>query len=189
MTRRMMNTLNIRIELRASKLEKDVLGSCSSKANGSISTKNFTITIQRDNSYAEQLSTLAHEMVHVSQVAYGTLQNRVWKSDGKMHSRWNGVELGVKSDIKYRDRPWEKEAFGLQSDLASAYLNISKGKIELGKGYLARFHRELEGYKLAREEFKNPTNQFKDFNWKALSRKGANEQNNPPKKKSPSMRP
>lgn len=77
-----MNTLNIRLELRATKLEKDVLATCASEANGSKSTKDFTIMVLRDSPLPQQLESIAHEMVHVSQIAYGVLQNRVWKSDG-----------------------------------------------------------------------------------------------------------
>lgn len=178
MTKRMMNTLNIRVEFRATKLDSGAIGSCASEADGSKSTKDFTITILRDEPFQSQLSILAHEMIHVSQKAYGVLQNRIWKSDKQMHSRWNGVELGLRDELEYLERPWEIEAFGLQGDLSSAFLKNISGDQELGARYLNRFHKKLDGYMKAREEFKNPTNQFQDFDWKSISKNA-----NPPESK------
>ena len=52
--------------------------------------------------------TLAHEMVHVRQMAKGTL-----KSVAKGYSTWNGKLYNSKK-IKYLDQPWEQDAFAKQ---------------------------------------------------------------------------
>ena len=124
MSTRMMNTLNLRIEVRSTILPKNWAGSCSAKVNGSQSTKDFTIVLQRDHTLGEQLKTLAHEVVHVWQKARNTLQYRLWKSDNQVHVRWNGREMGTQPEIPYYDRPWEKEAFFLEEHLFELYKSI-----------------------------------------------------------------
>ena len=52
--------------------------------------------------------TLAHEMVHVRQMAKGTL-----KSVAKGYSTWNGKLYNSKK-TKYLDQPWEQDAFAKQ---------------------------------------------------------------------------
>lgn len=121
MSTRLMNTLNIRVEIRATKLDKDVLGACSAKSDGSLSTKDFKIEIQRDEHVRDQVRILAHEMVHVWQKASNTLQYRQWKSDNKIHARWNGNDVGLYNDIPYLERPWEKEAYYLEQPLYDSF--------------------------------------------------------------------
>lgn len=127
MSTRMLNTLSLRVEIRATKLEKKTMGTCSTKAQGSISNKDFKIMLQRDMSLKDQLETIAHEMVHVWQKATNKLQFRVWKSDGQMHTRWNGNDAGVSGEIPYLDRPWEKEAFFLEKPLFKLFRAHEKG--------------------------------------------------------------
>lgn len=58
------------------------------------------------------IGTLAHEMVHVRQIARGTL-----RLDGDLgRPVWRGHAY----DGSYADMPWEVEAFRLQHDLAVA---------------------------------------------------------------------
>ncbi|MGD1524057.1 hypothetical protein [Vibrio owensii] len=121
MSTRMCNTLKLRIELRATKLEAGVLGECSTENIGSKANKEFTIVMRRDEDINSKLSTLAHEMVHVAQKATNILQHRKWKSDNRYHTRWNGIDMGLSNSVPYNDRPWEKEAFALQRTMFNAF--------------------------------------------------------------------
>jgi len=114
---RLWNTLAIRVELRATKLKKDTHGQVGFKRNGSKAQRKFTIVAQRDDDRRTQMKTLAHELVHVEQAARGRVQLRIWKTDGKVHARWEGKEIGILDEIKYADRPWEIEAYKLEKSL------------------------------------------------------------------------
>ena len=113
MSNKMANTLEIRIELRSSKLNSRTRGQVTSAANGSKATKKFLIVIQRDMDLAQQIKTLAHEMVHVMQLAYGRLQYRYLKTTGRVHDYWKpeGSNKAVDmTEVEYWNRPWEVEA-------------------------------------------------------------------------------
>ncbi len=121
MSSRMLNGLQIRIELRARKAAN--AGHCSVKCNGSDATKKFTIELSRDDHTATQLEVLAHEMIHVQQIATGRLQKRLWKSDKQLHVRWEGKELGLHKNIPYKTMPWEIEAYAGQKALKTKYID------------------------------------------------------------------
>ena len=92
---RLQNTLSIKVHIRKTVLAKYVSGSCNLTNNGSISTRDFKIVLAEDQPYFQQLRTLAHECAHVEQSCKNRLQTRVWSSDGRLHVRWEGKELGV----------------------------------------------------------------------------------------------
>lgn len=125
---RMVNTLRIRIELRAG-VPSGRSGDHENGSNGSIRDKCHTIRIRRAMSLVNTLSTLAHECVHVAQQASGRLQKRVWKSDGHWHIRWEGKEQGI-FNSKDRQVPWEVEARTRGADLLYAWQNRSGQQVE-----------------------------------------------------------
>lgn len=118
---RMANTLEIRVEVRATKLEDGNCATVSILTNGSRPTKKFTIILDRKRSLTEQVGDLAHEMTHVAQAATGRYQLRRWKTDQKVHARWEGQELGLLADLDYWTRPWEVEARQKEAELAPAF--------------------------------------------------------------------
>jgi hypothetical protein len=119
---RLQNTLNIKVHIRKTVLAKNVLGNCNITNNGSISTKDFKITLSSDRTYSQQLQTLAHECVHIEQACKNRLQTRVWSSDNQTHVRWEGEEQGVwMKDVSYEDAPWEIEARNLQEKLVRKF--------------------------------------------------------------------
>lgn len=126
MTQKMLNTLTIKVKLTKTKTAPNNRGECWTKSNGSQATKNFEILIDSKREIKEMLSTLAHECVHIQQIAYGRLQHRVWASDKKLHVRWEGEEMGAYGSIPYRQQPWEIEAFSQQEKLAKSFLALGK---------------------------------------------------------------
>ena len=99
--------------------------------------------IRTDMSFLNILETITHELVHLKQYATGQLSKRIWKSDNRVHYRWNkkdiGVQsalvivrslvsqsIGVQSDIEYKNRPYEIEAFEKQFPLVDKWTNYIK---------------------------------------------------------------
>ena len=62
--------------------------------------REFIIEINRNQNATETLRTLAHEMVHVRQYAYGELNEE--------GTRWCGKRL--ERNLEYHEQPWEIEA-------------------------------------------------------------------------------
>ena len=121
MSVKMANTLKIKIHVRKTTLGARTLGQVEHDTNGSKSQKTFLIELKDDQSDAEKICTLAHELVHVQQNVSKRLQYRFWSSDKKLHVRWEGKELGEPSQIPYRERPWEVEAFAKEQILADMF--------------------------------------------------------------------
>ena len=127
MSNRMANTLSIRLELRATTLDKNFAGTCAIKsANGSRTKKEFTVVMQRDVPLPTQLSILFHELTHVGQYASNRLQQRWWKSDSSLHFRWEGTDMGTTQQNDYWTRPWEVEARRAQDTLLAAWNTLHR---------------------------------------------------------------
>lgn len=75
--------------------------------------------------YKDLVETIAHEMVHVRQMARGTLKTAV--SRGRTHQIWRGKKMG---EIAYHRRPWEIEAFQLERLLVNNFVYDILGKIK-----------------------------------------------------------
>lgn len=73
----------------------------------------------------QSLTTLAHEMVHAKQYIRGQYRGELSRN-GKMKRIW----LGKSYSVSYLKRPWEKEAFRREGELACALLDnvIQKSK-------------------------------------------------------------
>lgn len=67
--------------------------------------------------YKDMVETIAHEMVHVKQIARGTL-NTVF-SRGQMFQTWKGKKA---DKIAYHRRPWELEAFRRERELTNNFV-------------------------------------------------------------------
>jgi len=123
-SKRLQNTLKIKIHVRKTTVKKSFGQSCEGfhtvKPSGSNPEKDHKIVIDQNSDIFE---VLAHELVHVKQIATKQLQKRWWKSDNELHARWEGKELGPKRHIPYRQRPWEIEAFNLEGKLLSKWKN------------------------------------------------------------------
>ena len=121
-SKRLQNTLKIKIHVRKTTVKKSFGQSCDGfhtvTPSGSNPEKDHKIVIDQSSDIFE---VLAHELVHVKQIATKQYQKRWWKSDGELHVRWEGKELGPKRRIPYRQRPWEIEAFEKQDILVKKW--------------------------------------------------------------------
>lgn len=128
MSARLANTLSIRIEVRSTKLAAGTLAKVVLPTNGSAPSRAFTITLDRDRALVDQITDLAHEIVHVEQAATGRYQTRRWKSDDQVHARWEGVDLGPLSKLDYWTRPWEVEARANEGKLAADFWRSERSR-------------------------------------------------------------
>jgi hypothetical protein len=93
----------------------------------------YLVSVNSCNSLEEQLSTLAHECVHIKQYFLGELQHKTeWGRNRMRHVRiWKGRRYVRKA---YQDRPWEIEARKYQDKLSKNVLNeikqVAKPKAE-----------------------------------------------------------
>jgi len=78
----------------------------------------FVIDILRTKKKIHMFIALAHEMVHLKQLATGELKDKKLKA--KYIRVWRG-EI-YEDDISYWDHPWEFEAYGLQDSLVAKFL-------------------------------------------------------------------
>ena len=74
------------------------------------------------------LLTLAHEMVHAKQYVRGQYRGE-WARNGRMKKLW----LGKPYSVEYMKRPWEIEAFGRQTELVGALLDMVAQKAKRRK--------------------------------------------------------
>lgn len=73
----------------------------------------YDIEIKRE-SRVEELLTLAHEMIHVSQMETKIMQNMY------PYTYWRG--RAYRNDIPYSEKPWEQEAHKFQGALLDKFL-------------------------------------------------------------------
>lgn len=70
--------------------------------------REFILELKSNQTEKELLKTLAHEMVHVKQYAYGEIDER--------GTKWLSRKMDHDS-VPYHKRPWEKEAFKMEDKL------------------------------------------------------------------------
>jgi hypothetical protein len=73
--------------------------------------REITIGLYSRLNIVKMLYTLAHEMVHVKQMARGQYRHETKR--GSVHHYW----MGKRVNASYIDRPWEREAFSRESIL------------------------------------------------------------------------
>ena len=74
--------------------------------------REFTLEINRSQSEYEIVRTLAHEMVHVRQYAYGELNEEA--------TQWCGQKCA--RDLEYHEQPWEIEAHDVGDIIFNDYM-------------------------------------------------------------------
>ena len=96
-----MTSLNIDVKLK--KMAEGEFGLCEVGDN----IREFVITVNKDVSLKDFVSTIIHEMVHVKQFAR--------KEMSVYGMRWKSKNISEKTD--YMDLPWEKEAYRMEEKL------------------------------------------------------------------------
>lgn len=74
--------------------------------------REFILEVNKNQSEEEILRTLAHEMVHVKQYAYGELNEEA--------TYWCGETLSI--NLEYHEQPWEIEAHDIGDMLYYDYM-------------------------------------------------------------------
>lgn len=107
--------INVKIHI------KDKLGAggyCDYEEEGLPLPRTFSIEIQRLKTKIHMFVVLAHEMVHLKQMAKGEMKDRYKKTKYVTVYRGEVYE----NDISYWDQPWEIEAYGLEQSLVAKFL-------------------------------------------------------------------
>ena len=105
-----LSRLKIKINVRKTTLGKNTLGQVTHD-HKVFAQKEFLIELNDGQTESEQISTLAHELVHIEQNVSNRLVYKFDKDVNKLLVNWEGKNLGESSQIPYRERPWEVEAF------------------------------------------------------------------------------
>lgn len=109
-----LDRFNLEINLKLKNL-KGVEGWCIWE-DTNIRPREFTIEVRKNQTKANFITTILHEMVHVKQYVRNEMQERF---QGEHRVLWKGKNF---SDKDYLDQPWEKEAYKLQEVLYKKYL-------------------------------------------------------------------
>ena len=127
-SKNLKNKLRLRVYFRKkSHFDKDTVGYLlTSATTKTVPIRNAKMYIRIDMSFLNILETITHELVHLKQYATGQLSKRIWKSDNQVHYRWERKDIGVQSDIEYKNRPYEIEAFAKQFPLVDKWTNYIK---------------------------------------------------------------
>ena len=112
MGKRLINNLEININLKRSLYEKDKTEGTAIWEDESGRPKEFTIELDCNTKVRNILITLAHEMVHVKQWAKNEMYE-YYKGD---EVRFMKTKYDM-NDLNYWDFPWEIEAYGKQLGL------------------------------------------------------------------------
>jgi hypothetical protein len=101
---------------------KDILGWCGILDDNMSRPREFQIDLCTRQGTTRMLMTLAHEMVHLSQFAQGRLRHL---NDGS--TMWNKKKLhrAKGEKLKYKNLPWEEEAFSKEGDLFVELVNTT----------------------------------------------------------------
>jgi hypothetical protein len=96
----------------------DAGGFCDFEEEGLSNPRSFKIDICRTKKKIHMFSVLAHEMVHLKQMAKGEMKDKYVKS--RYVTVWRGD--WYEDDVNYWDQPWELEAYGLENSLVAKFL-------------------------------------------------------------------
>lgn len=86
--------------------------------------KSFTIEVDDNLTKRVSIATMIHEMVHVKQYAKGELKDYMRSYCIK---RWGSREVNVLK-IRYREYPWEKEAYAFEEKYYKRWIEYNKKK-------------------------------------------------------------
>ena len=98
--------------------------------NGRYFSHRHTVAINSKLTPKSMMQVLMHELVHAEQYKTGRLKRELCVRKRKYVSYWNNTEVDHadfrKSYDKYRNLPWEMEAFTRETELLTEFLNKAK---------------------------------------------------------------
>jgi len=94
-------------------------GCCEDIDTDSKLPREFIISIRKDLTEKEFITTLCHEMVHVQQLAQGK-----WKPLSNGQHRW--YKSYYSNDINYYEQPWEIDAYDKEEQLANEFISLNQ---------------------------------------------------------------
>ena len=115
-----LSRLKLKINVRTTTLGTRTLGRVTHDSKF-FAQKEFLIELNSNQCESEMIATIAHELVHVKQSVSKEVVYKFDKDVNKLLVSWKGKELGEASQIPYRERPWEVEAFSKEQILADMF--------------------------------------------------------------------
>lgn len=117
---------NLYVEVHFVELPEDTLGLCNPIEDGKRHPREFEIYVDPSLSKKKQITTIAHEMVHIMQFARGEFKIL----EQRDIYRWMGQKV-VYSRKQYRNMPWEVEAHCSEKYLYGFYTkHCRRNKLE-----------------------------------------------------------
>lgn len=132
MTKRMANSITVNVVfVDGLKKRYKSLGSCCQIDETLTRPKEFEIELDSNLTFRNSIKTLAHEMVHVKQLATGQMKEYV----NNNNTRWGDkvYENTEPNNIRYWFYPWEIEAFGMEVGLDVLFRRQLKIEKEMAK--------------------------------------------------------
>jgi hypothetical protein len=107
----------ISIEVEFDSTLKDMGGVTVEGYNRAKKARSFLIEVHTNLGVRSILHTLAHEMVHIKQFAYGEMTEKL--------NTWHGKYVNC-NKVDYYDLPWEIEAYGKEQGLFNNFVTKEK---------------------------------------------------------------
>ena len=98
--------------------------------NGRYFSHRHTVALNAKLTPKSMMQTFMHELVHAEQYKTGRLRRELCVRKRKFVSYWNNIEVDSadfrKNYDKYRNLPWETEAFGREEVLLKEFLQKAR---------------------------------------------------------------
>ena len=121
-TKKLKDQLDIHFKFSDYLESEGFLGDCEWQDNH-YKPRDFIINVDRNGRFAQILNTVAHELVHVKQMAKGEFYQLMRQPSG-VH-KFNGKKVD-QNKVDYWDHPWEIEAHGRAIGLVNQWARDRK---------------------------------------------------------------
>jgi len=119
-SRRLLNYLTVRVEFKNLWKTDKCTGTCCPEYDEP-RPRDFIVEVNSEMSKKKILETLAHELVHMKQFAYGELKHYLKIPKTRFLDELFDNEREVQSDENYWFSPWEIESWGRQPGMYVLY--------------------------------------------------------------------
>ena len=109
------------VQLTLKRMKGGYHGTCSNEdVETPAKPRYFEVDIEKNLKLMDMVVAVCHELIHVKQYVKCEMVEDWYTGEVK----WKGRK--VAGDTKYREQPWEKEAFGLEAEIANKVLERVK---------------------------------------------------------------